>query len=816
MITPEQQAKIDEWKKSTGYTPPAIKATSAFSAIDEKIAALKQKQQPKEPSLLEKFTIPFTELPGKISETITESATQLQTGLDKNKAQPGSGAMDVFKGLAKPALRVTGDIAGAAISPLSTAVGEVFDKTGLQSRVIEPIAQKIVDVTGITDIKAVQDWATAHPNAAEDFTRALNIGTVGAIKGDIVKGVNELPQTAIDTAGVVKQGVKKAFTSNLNEAKVTDLYNRAIRPTVVGKSNAGQIEKANTQAVSGLKSIADNKANLTFTDANGEKITGQAPKSVEQLTQAIEQTKKSIFQKYDTLAKQAGGQGVTVDAPIIAKELSPVIESKSLSIANPRAVEYAKTLQERLNQAGGIDAQTAQDVIQHYNESLKAFYRNPSYDTASSASIDALIVNKFREALDDGISKSTGAQYQALKNQYGALSSMEKDVAHRNIVWGRQNAVGLAGNLANITSGAELARGLIMMNPADIGASVAIKGIQKYMKYLNNPDVGVSKIFSELEKPSLPSTGSTKLPTQVKQENDSLTPTIPQPKTLSSMLKEPQGGLSIKNASGIPSNIKPAMVAKALSDEETMALLRFNKEATPETIWQMTQVAQNHGFGGAVNLQTLKEFAKQIQDEIGNLPLPKEVEGRIGSMGKADDLLSEAKKYKTAEEFVKAQGTPVYHGTKNFTEFEKGIKVSERGELGSGFYYSSSKKYAQNFSSAGQKKINPRDFSSIEDFTSAMTNNKVVELNIEKLNIKKFNNSNDWIEEYRGMKTPNGLNTPQRLEYTAQKIADKYKNLGYDGLELLFEKQGVIFPESINKIKTRPQLESIWQEAHKK
>ena len=56
-------------------------------------------------------------------------------------------------------------------------------------------------------------------------------------------------------------------------------------------------------------------------------------------------------------------------------------------------------------------------------------------------------------------------------------------------------------------------------------------------------------------------------------------------------------------------------------------------------------------------------------------------------------LLSEAKKYKSAEEYVKAQGMPVYHGTKaNFTEF----KPSSSGEIGKGVYFYDSKSKASN------------------------------------------------------------------------------------------------------------------------
>ncbi len=451
--------------------------------------------------------------------------------------QAGSNVADAITGQGEFAgqgtiRRATGAVAsafnavpGVAIAALPQPVGNAINKgtTNLldwfaNNAGKNPFGGK--NQQGLVDNPIFQNFANSKAGQGTAEV-AGTVSNLGQISGDILAAdqVAKGAQTSVDTAknltNKTVSGIKTTIgkvTGNVpqgtpfDEAKVLDQYNRAIRPTVAGKTNATQIAKGNSNTISAIKAIGENKDNLTLTDAHGEILQGQLPKSVDQFAQAITQTKKSLFQQYDSLAKQAGEQGVTVDSVNIATELQPVIDSKSLRIANPRAVEYATNLQQRLLDAGQIDAQTVQDIIQHYNDSLQAFYKNPNYETASTASVDALVANKFRTLLDKGIEGATGQQYQALKNAYGALSSIEKDVAHRNIVWGRQNAVGLASNLANLGSGAELVRGLIKLNPADLAASATIKGIQKYIQYLNNPDVGVSKIFSSLEKSSPAST----------------------------------------------------------------------------------------------------------------------------------------------------------------------------------------------------------------------------------------------------------------------------------------------------------------------
>ena len=62
-------------------------------------------------------------------------------------------------------------------------------------------------------------------------------------------------------------------------------------------------------------------------------------------------------------------------------------------------------------------------------------------------------------------------------------------------------------------------------------------------------------------------------------------------------------------------------------------------------------------------------------------------------------LIQEARKYKSAEEFVKAQGTPVYHGTnKSFTQFDKTKIGSQQGFDESGFFFTTDLEKAKRYS----------------------------------------------------------------------------------------------------------------------
>ncbi len=459
-----------------------------------------------------------------------ESFSKAGTAISKGDIVEG--AKQSVKGSVQAGLGTTADAINYFFAPLTGAIKTVTDTVSGNT----PESNGV----GLSDIPAVQQFANskagdklqevkntlqqvadAHPTIAKALNDAFIVASTavggpkvpeaGSILGEgITKDMATVGAEASNIASDVSQlgTITKEKVSSmlpeskppvLDESSILDRYNKSIKPSVSGKGTASKIADSNARVVDGLKAISENKANLEFTDAEGNVIKGESPKSVGQLSEAIDQTKKSIYEKYDALATQAGEKGVRVNGRQVAMELDPVITNKALQITNPDAIAYAKATQERLWKNGELDAKTAQEVIQNYNAELKSFYRNPVYGMSSKVQIDAMVANQIRKALDDGITNATGEQYQALKNQYGALSSMEKDVAKRASTLSKGAPSGIVNTLTNITSGAELVNGLITMSPAKIMTSGAMKAMQLYMKYLNNPDVGIQKIFSEMD-----------------------------------------------------------------------------------------------------------------------------------------------------------------------------------------------------------------------------------------------------------------------------------------------------------------------------
>jgi hypothetical protein len=190
------------------------------------------------------------------------------------------------------------------------------------------------------------------------------------------------------------------------------------------------------------------------------------------------------------------------------RELVQVATSKPVRDQHPELVRYAADLASRLFGRGSYSTVDAQQFIQNHNQAREAFYKNPSYDIAGRAAIDARVARLLREELDRTIEQNVAPGYQELKNQYGSLKEIEKGVTHRAQVVGRQEpGGGILGRIADVGSAEEVIRGLITLNPAAFARGVGLKSWAEYVKYRRSPNRAVKQLFERAEagpQPTVP------------------------------------------------------------------------------------------------------------------------------------------------------------------------------------------------------------------------------------------------------------------------------------------------------------------------
>lgn len=245
------------------------------------------------------------------------------------------------------------------------------------------------------------------------------------------------------------------------------------------------------------------------------------PKTLEEFGDAIEQTKQSIFNRYDALAKQSSNTGFSVTNPTtgqsgnvwatvplngVVSELGKISNDPTVQLMHPELAQYAQNRAAAFSQRGSLSASDAQRAVTMLNHSLKSFYRSPGTpETAARAHVDAMIANQLRSALDQTITATVGPGYQELKNKYGALKDIEDHVKKRSLIVARQEkGGGILGRLSDVASAEEVIRGFITLNPAAIASGTFIKLWSEGVKYLRSPNRAVARLFEEADSPRTP------------------------------------------------------------------------------------------------------------------------------------------------------------------------------------------------------------------------------------------------------------------------------------------------------------------------
>lgn len=392
-------------------------------------------------------------------------------------------------GFIRAGLRTAGGVAHAAFAPILEAPGV--------KQVIDAIGNTVSAIPGAhTVIQKATDLAAKHPEVAKDLQNIVDIATLGA-GGALEKPfLTEAQALSQDASSAVKTALTPSEQSI--QSKVISLFDKSIKPTA--QKTTALADRYQNNVVTALRTIQNNAPNLNIEDASGE-LVSRAPHSINELSQALDQTKTSIFNQYDALAKKAGTEGATIDANPIATELDSVSQNKAIQLTSPGVIDYAKQWADRLRSFGTLDTQTTQEVIKIMNSNLQAFYKNPTYDAASRVTVDAGIANNFRKALDTAIEKATGENYQGLKNQYAALKAIENDVVRASMRDARKNAKGLL-DYTDMFTGGQMVSGILSLNPAMFTKGAVERGLKEYIKYLNDPNRAVKNMFDAIGKPA--------------------------------------------------------------------------------------------------------------------------------------------------------------------------------------------------------------------------------------------------------------------------------------------------------------------------
>lgn len=323
--------------------------------------------------------------------------------------------------------------------------------------------------------------ALAEPQARQgafDFPEIAKRAGFGALGGAAGGALGD----------VIGSGLSRAIAGNSPQAvdaMVNRVYRQVVKPGRAGRTSAPALEQQDNRILTTFDQIIANRPALQLTDEAGNVVSGQLPRSLRQFGEAADQTKQRIFQQYDQMAKAAGATGVTVDLTPIAGKLQTL--AQSLVDVHPSMANDAMRMAQAFMQRGSYSPNRAQATIESLNKIQGYPMRNPVHDLAT---------RELRAALDQTIAGAAGPGYQALRTQYGALRSVEKDVAAAVQREANKLPGGLGGLLADSLGGEEILRGIVTFNPRAVVTGVGLKAAQRLRQYVNSPNRAIEKLFA--------------------------------------------------------------------------------------------------------------------------------------------------------------------------------------------------------------------------------------------------------------------------------------------------------------------------------
>ena len=622
MLTPEQ---IKQLQQKTGYglqtTPSAPKAGMVdlnklrqSAGVVEQQSLQPSKKTPTEielagkagsallggalkvvggtTSLYEKATeLPFLRMPFKAVGSIVGGAGGVIGGLVGGIGETAKQTYNVTKGKGFSSSEILKSIAKTAKE--TAKFGFETGETGSKVAPLATLGSIPSALMGAAEIKKGADILKEGGSTSEAYMRAGG-GLLGVVAAPLIKGkmldtemlTSLAPKLKLESKTVIEKAIDKG---------IKPYFSNTAKP-FIRKAYYPKAERA-------FEIINENRPIIENAEGIMEKTL---PKSRVEMLEGVTQAKTKIFAQYNKIAEQAGEQGIKFRTWPISQSLD-VIE-KDLKYS-PSIRKYSTKLKTEIAELEGADPLTVQERIRDFNESLAGYYAGRT--EKGKARLDGGVANLMRTELDNLIDGSKGLGYQKLKNDYGALSTVEKDLTRQVAVEARRNTRGIA-DITDIFTGADLMVGLFTGSPTHAIKGATGLGLKSLWKRLNDPNRYIKNAFEFLNKKT------SVIPTTEK---------ILQKESLIKPLKLPLSRGGARTSSGMLAGIEYER------DENGKLKIKFNP----------TKAAMGVA-GMALGTKAVKAFEKTGAKP--SLVLKKKVE----------PLIEEAKKYKSAEEFVKAQG----------------------------------------------------------------------------------------------------------------------------------------------------------------
>jgi hypothetical protein len=638
----------------------------------------------------------------------------------------------------------------------------------------------------------------------KDVKDAVILGTLFPVGGAALKETGKFAKKFIG-------GVTEPLRENMASRVVNSLVKPLLKDFSYGKNPGLGIAKAGIVG----KSLDELAQNITIARSKiGQQIgnlldsiPSQVKLNLEPALKYVEDAMNSAVKQNNTTLLNRLNEVKTAITSNLERESTElgekIVSTGKKNLSSLTAKEAAKIKTE----IGDLTKWTGNlSDDQLINKALKQVYGNVRYNIQQA-------VNK--------VNPQMGRQLETLSEDYANLTSAEIATKYRDKLMQRQDLISLKGHLFGI--GGALVTAISTGGAAIPAILMGVSG-SVLDKILSSPQVK-TKFARWLMMSS-------------KEEVNTIFNKIPTLKASFERifggniddLKNMKAGLSIEDVSKkISQNIDQKDV-KLMTEFIDNVRLAKGKSKDLDIEIMGRKLAEDMGLNPDVTAAKLADIfdkilqqpeSKIFQNMAPGFEVRKIRDFKTPAVGKtADNLLEEAKKYKSAEEFVKAQ--PVYYhqsqSKKEFSDFlqkgDKGYKKADYSQAGEGIYFSNNKelvksKYGEGGGVMIEANINPKNLLDLGEYDAMYFNGKKV--NYGEIVVDNFKRFQQGLPE---LPEPDII-----LTGITKKAKNWLQKNGYDavkGMEGEIHGGNELVVLDKNIIKTKSQLTDIWNKAHKK
>lgn len=757
-----------------------------------------------------------------IKDSFNAGVEKTKAGFDKAQGASNTGSVkDLYRG----SLRLASGAIETAFAPLAPLFYPISNRMQKTSEAISdiPLIQKI----------ASGDKGQKLINTVEDVYDIANIA--GTVTGS--RGASKLkPIEAIDNFKKTRQ----VQIANKIEKELFDIENSY---TKTSKQNSYLKDGGSASR----KRIAQTDVLTNLVDEDG-KITVDSAKRASDIYQ-----EQKIGGAEGVVRDLLKNEGKKVSLDQVQKILTNKVATAGLEGGDLiRAMNGIKQelqgLKLRADKTGNIP-------LDKIHDTKISTTRNIDYTKPPEVSYRKAIANAYKEIVEDNSKTkiSLGGKEFNIKDINERLGEVYGDVERIASLGGKRVKGGrlgkyssqIAGNLAGATAGGVVGGPIGMAIGTIVGGEVASKLRGKQMSSTFGKARG--KIIPkdsliEAGKMSIPDKKVTAIKSVVKNKEiikleKEISKNVDQQKkaikagdfTLVKALKEVYVALvetlkeAVKKFKALPKN--RGFIKNPFSDSSKVGK-QLGKEKVKPTASSNTTGMDKLSQQDSALLDKLTERQKEAfangtpqekQIALEHLRLKDNIEKNLAIPKKVNTLEQEAKKYKSAEEFVKAQGETVYHGTGESVKFDKfDISKAQNGNRGKEIYLTENKVAADWFSRLKSQS----NFMKTEEFRNGIGNGAIGDFKPNTMEIVIPRNAKIKVLD----KLPQG---------DSASIISQLKKEGYDGVrftdDVLNNIEGqiglneafvngkhpdttLIFNPDI--LKTKSQLTDIWNKAN--